>query len=146
MGKEDKYCTMYCGKHEYDVSIEAKHALEGTIYWEYEYECCVADLEYARQKGDCTPEEINNLEYEIERALKTVHFNMEKMDKCDIPNWLGNAALQWGRDFDRNNRDLYAFFHTSQYSEMAHNERLNQESQKEDPTNKTNKHKSDIER
>lgn len=97
---------LYCGKLEYEYfNYEIEKAIKGLIFWSY--------ILTKERKESSPDEEI------IQTAEITLKDLMEDCEKLKIPNWVGNGAMQFGRDNDLRSVYIMDFFTKSKYSQKA---------------------------
>lgn len=75
-----------------------------------------ADIEAKGEKSKYTEENIKKLRDSIAEESRTIGDLMKEMESLNIPNWLGNAALAWGREHDLRDEYLKEFFTKSIYA------------------------------
>lgn len=105
------------------VDNAAKRALEAVIYHTHcekldsaELESAEADIEAKGEKSKYTWKDIKELRESVAEDYRTIGDWMKTMESLNIPNWLGNAALDWGREHDLRDESLKDFFTKSIYA------------------------------
>ena len=74
----------------------------------------------AKHQKNCiakwTEKEITEISHEVEKENENIGYWMSEMEKSNIPNWLGNSALEWGRTHDLRTESLNRFFTESVFA------------------------------
>lgn len=108
------------GKLQYEVTPEVQKVLEGAMYWSHCQKLDTQELHIAEKEGSgYTEEEIKKLRFDVEGCDVTIRDIMNKMDELNVPNWVGNGALAFGRDNDLRNHYMSEFFESGKYSEKG---------------------------
>lgn len=112
--------TLHCGSLSYDVTPEAKKAIEGLMYWTH---CIKLDeSELASYVGELSKEEnaaLTELNANLKDEKASVKDMMDECEKQGVPNWVGNGAMQFARDNDLRGHYMNEFFEKSQYAEKS---------------------------
>ena len=98
-----KTYKLHCGQLDYEVTPEAKKAIDGLMYWTH-----VKELE--SKSGNV---------HAFNKANQSVADMMNSCEKLGVPNWVGNGAMQFAKDNDLRNHYLSEFYEKSIYSENA---------------------------
>lgn len=98
-----KIYKLHCGQLDYEVTPEAKKAIDGLMYWTH-----VKELE---SNG--------NDVHSLNSAKSNLIDMMNACERLGVPNWVGNGAMQFARDNDLRNHYLSEFYEKSIYSENA---------------------------
>lgn len=129
MKNENGNYMLYCGDKSYEVTPEVQKTLEAVMYWEHCLKLDRAELQVAEKSvkeheengtySAYTADDVKQLQYEIEQENLSVKDRMNEMEKQKVPNWVGNAAMEFGRTHDL--RETYAsqFFEKSQYADAT---------------------------
>lgn len=121
MKTQVKY-TLYCGKFKYDVTNEVFEVLRGVMHWADVEETTLKQLNDAVRTGK-DQEIITNLKYELSESQKSLRDYMDKMDELNVPNWVGNGCIEFGKT--KREKELYFsdFFTKGKYSKRENIER-----------------------
>ena len=68
------------------------------------------------EKSRYSEKEITELSHDVEKENENIRYWMSEMEKSNIPNWLGNSALEWGRTHDLRTESLNRFFTESVFA------------------------------
>lgn len=126
--------TMKKGDKEYGLTNSQCKALEGAIYWSHcerldnievdRLQEQVTELAYKHQTDMIPNNEASYIKQRLQQARDTVKEDelslrdcMTKMqDEFKIPNWIGNAAIQWAKENDLRIHYMSDFFTKSKYA------------------------------
>ena len=98
-----KTYKLHCGHLDYEVTSEAKKAIDGLMYWTH-----VKELE-----------SVSGNIHALNDANKSIADMMKACERLGVPNWVGNGAMQFARDNDLRKHYLSEFYEKSVYSESA---------------------------
>lgn len=90
------------GNLEFEVGKKEQSILKGAMYWSFE-------KEIAEKTGDKEGYQ------QAQEAMSSVFHDMEQ---ANIPNWVGNAALEFGRTHDLRGAYMSEFFEKSKYADV----------------------------
>lgn len=124
-----KNYMLHCGELKYEVTPEVQKTLEAVMYWTHcekldrtELQGAEKDKRDAEREGGkpaYSDEEIAQLQNAVHEEELSVREFMEKMDKQNVPNWVGNGAMEWARNNDLREHSVREFFENSRYAEKA---------------------------
>lgn len=121
METQVKY-TLYCGKLKYDVTNKVFEVLRGVMHWADVEETTLKELNNAIRTGK-DQATIAELEYEVSESRKSLRDYMDKMNELNVPNWVGNGCIEFGKT--KREKELYFsdFFTKGKYSKKENIER-----------------------
>ena len=114
---------LQCGHFRYEVTPEVQKVLEGIMYWEHckrldseELRVAEKDRKSNGEKSSYTEQDIANLRHAVEEEQASCIDFMNRMEKLNVPNWVGNGAMEWARTHDLRKYYFNDFFEKSQYA------------------------------
>ena len=114
---------LQCGNFQYEVTPEAQKVLEGIMYWEHckrldseELRAAEKDKKINGKKSPYSEQDISNLRHAVEEEQASCVDFMTRMDKLNVPNWVGNGAMEWARTHDLRKHYFSDFFEKSVYA------------------------------
>lgn len=117
-----------CGEHTYEVTPEAKKAIESAIYWTHCERLDRQELQSAKlPDSSYSAEAIADLENTVEQERLTLSDAMKAMEKAGVPNWVGNGAMEWARNNNLKEHHIEDFFEKSDYSKLPEQRKSNYE-------------------
>lgn len=121
--------VLHCGKLSYEVTPEVEETLKGAMYWEHCLRLTNTKLRDAERSVEAidkgintsgftryTKEDVNELRNEVKQLRLELNDMMNKMDEQGVPNWVGNAVLDFGRKNDLRIVYFSEFFERSPYA------------------------------
>lgn len=132
MKNENGNYMLYCGDKSYEVTPEVQETLKGAMYWEHclkldnielkNAELAVRAIEDGTNTSGFTrytKEDVNELRNAVKQDDLSIKDMMNEMEKQGVPNWAGNAALEFGRKNDLRVVYFSDFFEKSPYVDAA---------------------------
>lgn len=129
MKNENGNYVLHCGKLSYEVTSEVEETLKGAMYWEHCLKLDTIELKNAEKAVEAIEKGINTSGFtrytkedvdELRNAVKeddlSIKDMMNEMEKQGVPNWVGNAALEFGRKNDLRVVYFSDFFEKSPYA------------------------------
>ncbi len=124
--EDDTNYTLYNGTMKYGVTEKVQKVLEGIMYFEHCKRIDSAELARAEgvDRAKYTDAERQELQHAVNEEEASILDKMEQMEKLGVPNWVGNGAMQFGRENDLRVHYMSEFFERGKYSEKANQERM----------------------
>jgi hypothetical protein len=132
MKNENGNYMLYCGDKSYEVTPEVQETLKGAMYWEHclkldnielkNAELAVRAIEDGTNTSGFTrytKEDVNELRNAVKQDDLSIKDMMNEMEKQGVPNWAGNAALEFGRKNDLRVVYFSDFFEKSPYADAT---------------------------
>ncbi len=121
--------VLHCGELQYEVTPDVEKTLKGVMYWTscesldraelHEAEVNKREREKIGRIPAYTDFEIEYLRNAVRDEELSVRDFMSKMEKQCVPNWVGNAAMEWARNNDLRQHDFREFFEGSVYAKKS---------------------------
>lgn len=106
-----------CRDFRYEVTPKVENILLGVIFWKHVETLTRKEWMVARKKDSrYTEEEVRELEHTLNECELTIRDLMTKMEKNNVPNWVGNGAMYWGETHDLRQEYIRHFFTNSIYA------------------------------
>ncbi len=96
-----KTYKLHCGQLEYEVTPDAKKAIDCLMYWTHVKEIESSNVHALNEADKC----IGNM--------------IKVCERLGVPNWVENGAMRFARDNDLRDHCLSEFYEKSVYSENA---------------------------
>lgn len=125
VSKEKSVYTLYNGKMKYEVTPSVQRVLESVAYWNHCERLDRAELREAEKPNSgYSIEEINRLSNDVKECELSIRDRMNEMERLGVPNWVGNAAMAFGRENDLRVHYMSEFFEKGKYSKAENDKRM----------------------